>query len=126
MYSIQTNNAPKALGPYSQGFVCNGLLFVSGQIPIDPQTNALIEASITDQVEQIFKNIEAICSEANTNLNNICKLTIFLTNLNNFSKVNAVFAKRLQQPYPARETVEVAKLPLNAAIEISAIAKVDL
>ena len=124
MKYIETTDAPQALGPYSQGVVAGNMLFISGQLAIDPTTNQLLTGDIKTQTLQILNNLAAICKAAGTSLNKIAKLTIYLQDLQDFAIVNATMAEVLSKPYPARETVQVAKLPLNATLEISAIVSV--
>lgn len=119
---IATTTAPAAIGPYSQAIHKGNLLFVSGQIPLNPSTNQLVEGGIKDQTRQVFKNIGEILKEANTTYENIVKITVFLTDLTHFPQVNEVFQEFLQEPYPARSTIQVAGLPKSAKIEIEAIA----
>lgn len=118
---INTEKAPAAIGPYSQAIKVNNFLFVSGQIPVHPQTGE-IPASIDDQTHRVMKNIEAILSEANLNWNNLVKTTIFLQNLSDFATVNEIYASYFSDAYPARECVQVSALPKNVLIEISVIA----
>jgi len=122
--TIQTNHAPQAIGPYAQAVQTGKLLFISGQIPIDPKTNLLIEGDIQTQTRQIFKNINAILKAANTSLENIIKITIFMTDLTYFTQVNEICAEILPQPFPTRSTVQVTALPKNAQIEIETIAEI--
>lgn len=118
---ITTDKAPAAIGPYSQAIKVGNLLFVSGQIPVNP-LNAEIPATIEEQTHQVMKNIEAILTEANLNWNNLVKTSIFLQNLDNFSTVNEIYASYFSDAYPARECVQVSALPKNVLIEISIIA----
>jgi len=119
--AIATDNAPSAIGPYSQAVSTGTLLFVSGQIPLDPGTGKLIDGGIEIRTEQILKNIEAIAREAGTDLSRVVKTTVFLTDLNAFQRFNAVYARFFDSCPPARSTVQVAALPLNSDIEIEAI-----
>ena len=119
---IATQQAPAAVGPYSQGVLTGDLLFLSGQIPLDPATGQLVGGSISEQTERIMANVQAILREAGCDLENICKTTIFLTNLDNFKAVNAAYAKFFSSHPPARSTVGVAALPLGAEIEIEVVA----
>ena len=121
---IATTKAPAALGPYSQGISTGNLVFISGQLPIDPATGKLLEASIGEQTKLIMRNIEAVAKEAGTSLKNIVKTTIFLTDLGNFQEVNTAYGSFFNEPPPARATVQVAALPLGANIEIEAIATI--
>ena len=118
---ITTDKAPAAIGPYSQAIKVGNLLFVSGQIPVNP-LNAEIPETIEEQTHQVMKNIEAILTEANLNWNNLVKTSIFLQNLDNFSIVNEIYASYFSDAYPARECVQVSALPKNVLIEISIIA----
>lgn len=120
---IKTTNAPAAIGPYSQAIQSGNLLYISGQIPLDPVTNSPLQGSIQDQTRQIFRNIEEIIKSASpqASLQNVIKITVFLTDLSDFAKVNEVFKEVLHTPYPARSTVQVAALPKNMSIEIESI-----
>ncbi|AWD32454.1 Putative reactive intermediate deaminase TdcF [Candidatus Kinetoplastibacterium sorsogonicusi] len=120
---IHTNKAPKAVGPYSQAISLtnNKLVFLSGQIGLDPLTGKIVSDSFEDQVRQSFKNMYEVIKASGGTLDNIIKLNLFLTDLNNFSIVNNIMSELLSQPYPARSTVEVKGLPKNAKFEIEAI-----
>lgn len=118
---IFTPNAPAAIGPYSQAILSNETLYCSGQIALDKDGN-LKNSNIKDETVQIFKNINAILNEVNMTFENIVKSTIFLKNMDNFSTVNSIYAKYFKSSPPARETVEVSRLPKNVNIEISVIA----
>ena len=118
---IYTEKAPKAIGPYSQAVSAGGFTFVSGQIAINPETGDLMNASIKDQAEQVLKNLLAICEEANGSLADIVKLTIYITNMNDFAVVNETMQKYFSEPYPARVTVEVSALPLGVNVEMDAV-----
>ena len=119
---IQTDKAPTAVGPYSQAVRSGDFLFCSGQVPIDPASGQLIQGTISEQAHQVMKNLSAVLEAANLNLANLVKTSIFLKNMDDFTAVNEVYASYLTKPYPARATVQVAKLPLNADVEIEAIA----
>lgn len=119
---IKTANAPAPIGPYNQAVLANNMLFVSGQIAIDPKTNQLIIADIETETRQVMENIQAILEEAGMNLNNVVKSSIFITDMNNFSKINAVYGKYFEIDAPARETVQVVRLPKDVNVEISVIA----
>ncbi|EKN7724940.1 RidA family protein [Listeria monocytogenes] len=119
---IQTSSAPKALGPYSQAVKVNGLIFTSGQLGINPETGELADGT-TKQAEQAFKNIAAVLAEAGSGLDKIIKATVFFKNLNEFKAVNEVYATFFSSDFPARSAFQVAKLPLDAAIEIEVIAE---
>ena len=118
---IFTEKAPKAIGPYSQGVVAGNTFYISGQVPLNPETSSRIEGDIASQAKQVISNIENICIEAGASLSDIVKLNIYLTDLSNFSDVNEVMQERFAEPYPARATVEVAGLPLGVEIEMDAI-----
>jgi 2-iminobutanoate/2-iminopropanoate deaminase len=118
---IATESAPAAIGPYSQAVRIGDLVFCSGQIPLDPNTMQIVEGGIEQQANRVFANMSAVATEAGANLSDICKLTIFLTNLADFAVVNDIMARHFSQPYPARSTVEVSALPKAALIEIEAI-----
>ena len=118
---IFTEKAPKAIGPYSQAVSAGGFTFVSGQVAISPETGDLMNSSIKDQAEQVIKNLKAICEEANGSLADIVKLTIYITDMNDFAVVNETMQKYFSEPYPARATVEVSALPLGVNVEMDAV-----
>ncbi len=118
---IQTEKAPRAIGPYSQAVRSGALVFLSGQVPLDPETMRLVEGGIEEQTEQVFDNLAAVAAAAESNLGQALRMTIYLTDLGNFKTVNEIMARRLDAPYPARVTIGVAALPANAMIEIDAI-----
>jgi reactive intermediate/imine deaminase len=119
---ISTTEAPQAIGPYSQAVKANGVVYLSGQVPFDPATMQIVEGDIATQARRVFANLRAVCRAAGGDLNQIVKLTIFLTDLGHFAEVNAVMAEEFgEPPYPARSTVQVSALPRGAAIEIEAI-----
>jgi|TARA_B100001540_G_C15613685_1_gene554307 reactive intermediate/imine deaminase len=122
---ISTTNAPQAIGPYSQAVKTKNLMFISGQIPLDPTTGNLVEGSIEDEANQVLKNLKSICEAAGYTLDDAVKITIFLTDLGNFSVVNDVMKEHFSEPYPARATVEVSGLPLGVNVEIEAIISID-
>tara|TARA_B100000674_G_scaffold164056_1_gene131528 strand:+ start:300 stop:770 length:471 start_codon:yes stop_codon:yes gene_type:complete len=122
---ISTTSAPQAIGPYSQAVKTTNLMFISGQIPLDPVTGNLVEGSIEDQANQVLKNLRSICEAAGYSLDDAVKITIFLTDLSNFSVVNDVMKEYFSEPYPARATVEVSGLPLGVNVEIEAIISTD-
>ena len=123
---IFTNNAPAALGPYSQAIQWGDVVFISGQIPLIPASAELNNKTFNDQASQVIDNLEAICKEAGGNLNNILKLTIFLTDLSKFDEVNEIMSKRFSEPFPARATVEISKLPKGVDIEMDAILSIEV
>jgi 2-iminobutanoate/2-iminopropanoate deaminase len=118
---IATDNAPQAIGPYSQAIQYGDFLFVSGQIAIDPKTGNIIEGDIEAQTEQVLKNISAIITEAGMSLQNTVKCTCFLKDMNDFVRFNSVYENYFNESPPARETVEVARLPKDVLVEVSAI-----
>ena len=118
---IATKDAPPAIGPYSQAIPHGDLLFVSGQIALDPQTGNLVEGDIEAQTGQVLKNIAAIIDAAGMTLQDVVKCTCFLKDMSDFAKFNAVYEKYFGQSLPARETVEVARLPKDVMVEVSAI-----
>lgn len=119
---IMTNDAPKPIGPYSQAVLANNLLFVSGQIPLNPATGKVDSTDIKIQTKQVMENIKAILTASNMNFTNIIKTSIFITDMNNFSQVNEVYGSYFTSDFPARECVQVCKLPLGVDVEISVIA----
>tara|TARA_B100000927_G_C16460038_1_gene467490 strand:- start:1761 stop:2138 length:378 start_codon:yes stop_codon:yes gene_type:complete len=120
--TIEIPNAPSPVGPYSQAIKYNGLTIASGQIAIDPKTGILDTSSIENETHQILKNIDALLEAGNLKRDNILKCSIFLKDMNDFDKVNEIYSNFFNKPYPSRETVEVARLPKDANIEISFIA----
>jgi 2-iminobutanoate/2-iminopropanoate deaminase len=120
--AIFTQKAPKPVGPYSQAILINDFLFISGQIPTDPESGQIISGSIEVQTRQVMANIKAILNEAKMDFSNIIKSSIFLTDMNNFSSVNEVYAASFGEIPPARECIQAARLPKDADIEISVIA----
>jgi 2-iminobutanoate/2-iminopropanoate deaminase len=123
--AIQIPNAPAPVGPYSQAILAGGMLFVSGQIPLNPSTGQLEMNSIEEATHRVMKNIEALLSEAGLTFEHVVKTSIFLQDLSDFQAVNGIYASYFQGVPPARETVEVARLPLDVNIEISCIALVN-
>ena len=119
---INTKDAPAAIGPYSQAVKSGSLLFVSGQIPIDPETGTVIIGGIEAATHRVMKNIEAILETAGYTFDQVVKTTIFIKSMDDFAKINAVYATYFSGKYPARETVEVSRLPKDVEIEISVIA----
>ncbi|MEE4603992.1 MAG: RidA family protein [Desulfobacteraceae bacterium] len=118
---IATDQAPAAIGPYSQATQCGNLLFVSGQIPINPKTGDLVEGDIEVQAKQVLENLQAIIKSAGMTLQNVVKCSCFLKDMEDFVKFNAVYNSYFAESLPARETVEVGRLPKDAQVEISAI-----
>ncbi|HWX25239.1 MAG TPA: RidA family protein [Vicinamibacteria bacterium] len=119
---ISTDSAPKPIGPYSQGVIAGGLFFLSGQIPIDPQTNEIVTGDIESQTECVLKNVMAILKEAKMAAENVVKSTVYLADLEDFPAMNKVYARYFGKALPARSTVQVAALPKSARIEIDVIA----
>ncbi|MDP3467608.1 MAG: RidA family protein [Daejeonella sp.] len=119
---IYTEKAPEPIGPYSQAVLTGNMLFISGQIPIDPATNQLISGSIGDEARQVMKNLEAVLLSAGFLFEDVVKVTIFLSDMNHFSEVNEIYGSYFRSDFPARETVAVLGLPKNVNVEISAIA----
>jgi len=124
-HSVQTDNAPKAIGPYSQGIKCNGFLFVSGQIPLDPATMQMVEGGIREQTERVLVNIKGVLEAAGSKLSRVVKTTVFLADLNDFTEMNEVYANFFREAPPARSTVQVSRLPRDVRIEIDAIALIE-
>jgi len=125
MRKIITENAPKAIGPYSQAVIAGGFMFVSGQIPINPSNGEHIRGSITEQTQQVLENLSAVLSAGGYSLNDVVKVSVFLKSMDTFTEMGAVYKMFFESDPPAREAVEVAKLPLDFDIEISAIAYKD-
>lgn len=118
---IQTDAAPAAIGPYSQATRAGQMVFLSGQIPLDPATGALVEGDIGAQARRAFENLKAVCAAAGGSLDDIVRVGLYLTDLSQFAAVNAVMGEYFAQPYPARSTIEVSALPKGAAFEVDAI-----
>ncbi|MDH6363137.1 2-iminobutanoate/2-iminopropanoate deaminase [Enterococcus sp. PF1-24] len=124
MKILHTDHAPQAIGPYVQGKIVNGLLFASGQIPLDPTSGEIIGTTIEEQTAQVMKNIAAILKEANATFDDVVKTTCFLNDMNDFAAFNEVYAQAFGEVFPARSAVEVARLPKDVLIEIEIIASV--
>ena len=124
---ISTDKAPQAIGTYSQAVCTTGgsTIYLSGQIPLIPESMEMIEGDISDQIHQVFKNLNAVCQQAGGNLNDIVKLNIFLTDLNNFPVVNEIMAQYFDQPYPARAAVGINELPKGAQVEMDGIMVIE-
>ena len=120
--AIVTEAAPAAVGPYSQGIVCGNLLFVSGQLPIDPSSGELVSGSIEEKTRQVLSNLRAIAEAAGASLEDVVKTTVFLKDMNDFAAMNGVFAEYFPNTPPARAAIQAAALPKNADIEIEAVA----
>ena len=119
--TIHTDRAPAAIGTYSQAVNHNGLIFVSGQIPLDPQSMEVVEGGIEAQIRRVFDNLSAVCTAADGSLDDIVKLTIYLTDMGDFPQVNAIMEQYFSAPYPARAAIGVASLPKGVAVEMDAI-----
>lgn len=122
---VSTENAPGAIGPYSQAIKTNGMVFCSGQIPIDPSTGQFVSDDIAEQTEQVFKNLEAVLKAAGAGFENVVKTTVFLADMNDFVAMNEVYARFFVENKPARATVQAARLPRDAKVEIECIAVIS-
>ena len=123
---ISTNKAPAAIGPYSQAIQWGDVVFISGQVVFIPATGKLNNNTFEDEVNQVIDNLDAICKEAGGSLDNILKLSIFLTDLANFDAVNNLMKERFSEPFPARSTIEVSRLPKDVNIEMDAILSINV
>lgn len=123
--AVTSPGAPKAIGPYSPAIRAGQLLFLSGQIPLDPDSGEIVGTDITAQTEQVFRNIGALLAAAGASFSHVVRTTVFLADLNDFSAMNAVYAQHIAQPAPARSTVQVSRLPRDARVEIDVIAVLD-
>ena len=119
---ISTDKAPAAIGPYSQAIEVNGMVFTSGVIPINPATGELVTGTVEEQAEQAIGNLAALLTESGVKLENVIKTTVFIKNMDDFGKINEIYAKYFTKDFPARSCVEVARLPKDVLIEIEAIA----
>ena len=119
---ISTDQAPAAIGPYSQAIEVNGMIYTSGMIPIDPSTGELVTGSVEAQAEQAISNLEALLAASGSSIEKAVKTVVFISNMDDFGKINEVYAKHFKEPYPARSCVQVARLPKDVAIEIEAVA----
>ena len=125
MKTISTANAPAAIGPYAQGNIAGGLLFASGQIPLDPETGEIVGSTIEERTAQVMKNVAAILEAAGTDFDHVVKTTCFLNDMNGFAAFNAEYAKSFGEVRPARSAVAVEKLPKGALVEVEVIAEVN-
>lgn len=125
MKTISTTSAPAAIGPYAQGNIAGGLLFASGQIPLDPETGEIVGSTIEEQTAQVMKNVAAILETAGTDFDHVVKTTCFLNDMNDFAAFNAEYAKSFGEVRPARSAVAVEKLPKGALVEVEVIAEVN-
>ena len=119
---VSTTNAPGAIGPYSQAIKAGGMVYCSGQIPIDPVSGAFVSEVVGEQTEQVLKNLSAVLDAAGTGLNNVVKTTVFLADMNDFAEMNEVYGRFFSENKPARATVQAARLPRDAKVEIECIA----
>ena len=122
---VSTDQAPAAIGPYSQTVRHGGFVFLSGQIPLDPATGALVEGDIATQARRVFDNLRAVCAAAGGSFDDVVRVGIYLTDLGDFAAVNAVMAENFAAPFPARSTIEVSALPRGARVEVDAILAFD-
>ena len=123
MKKVSTPNAPAAIGPYSQGIIAGGLLFASGQIPLDPATGTIVSGGIEAQAHQAFTNVKNLVEAAGTTMSAVLKVTVFMADMADFAAVNAIYAQYFTEPYPARSAVAVKSLPKGALIEVDVIAR---
>ena len=123
---ISTNKAPAAIGPYSQAIQWGDVVFISGQVAFIPESGELNNNTFEDEVNQVINNLDAICKEAGGGLDNIIKLSIFLTDLSNFDAVNSLMKEKFSEPFPARSTIEVSRLPKDVNIEMDAILSIEV
>jgi 2-iminobutanoate/2-iminopropanoate deaminase len=119
---VRTEHAPQAIGPYSQAVRAAGFVFASGQIPIDPETGQFVSGGVAEQTEQVLRNLSAVLEAAGTNLESVVKTTVFLADMNDFAAMNEVYGRYFKEDAPARATLQAARLPRDARVEIEAIA----
>lgn len=122
MKTIDTQNAPKAIGPYSQATITESLIFTSGQIPMDPATGEIVSGDITVQARQALENLKNILEAGGSGMDRVIKTTVFIRDMNDFPTINKIYSEYFSQPYPARSCIEVSRLPKDARIEIEAVA----
>lgn len=118
---IHTNQAPAAIGTYSQAIQCNSTVYISGQIPLDPETMMLVGEDLKSQIQQVFKNLQAVCAAAGGSLKDVVKMTVYLCNLEHFGLVNQVMNDYFTEPFPARAAIEISALPKGSQVEVDAI-----
>ena len=123
--AVSSPDAPKAIGPYSQAVRAGQLLFLSGQVPLDPATGEIVSGDIAAQTRRVFENLAAVLKAGGRSLNDVVRTTVFLADMNDFAEVNKVYASYFSEPYPARATVQVARLPKDARVEIDVIASYE-
>lgn len=122
MEEVSTDDAPDAIGPYSQGIVDDGKVYVSGQGPVDPQTGEVVSDDVTEQTERTLENVGAILEAAGTSLENVVHANVYVTDMDDYETVNEAYAEYMTEPYPARAAMEVSRLPIEIAVEIEVIA----
>lgn len=120
-HPVSTPHAPAAVGPYSQAIQHGNIVFLSGQIPLDPQTGKMVEGDIAEQAHRVFRNLRAVCEAAGSGLDGLVKLNVYLTDLGNFATVNEIMKTYFEEPYPARAAVGVSALPLGAEVEMEGV-----
>lgn len=122
MEEVSTDDAPDAIGPYSQGIIDDGQVYVSGQGPVDPQTGEVVSDDVTEQTERTLENVGAILEAAGTSLENVIHANVYVTDMDDYEAVNEVYAQYMSEPYPARAAMEVSRLPIKIAVEIEVVA----
>lgn len=122
LQKVQTSGAPAAIGPYSQAVVAGGFVFTAGQIPLDPRSMQMVEGGIAEQTEQVMTNLQAVLGEAGAALSSVVKTTVFLRDMNDFAAMNEVYGRHFGDHAPARSTVQAARLPRDASVEIECVA----
>ncbi|VTT86225.1 Endoribonuclease L-PSP [Halorubrum sp. DM2] len=122
MEEVSTDDAPDAIGPYSQGIIDDGQVYVSGQGPVDPQTGEVVSDDVTEQTERTLENVGAILEAAGTSLENVVHANVYVTDMDDYEAVNEVYAQYMSEPYPARAAMEVSRLPIKIAVEIEVVA----
>ena len=125
MKEISTKHAPDAIGPYSQGIIDDGRVYVSGQGPVDPKTGEIVSEKVSEQTAQTLQNIGAILDAAGTSLENILQANVYVTDMDNYEEVNEVYAEYMSEPYPARAAMEISRLPIDIEVEVEVIAKTE-
>lgn len=123
MEEVSTNHAPNAIGPYSQGIIDDGRVYVSGQGPVDPETGEVVSEDVSEQTAQTLQNIGAILDAAGTSFENILHANVYVTDMDNYDEVNEVYAEYMSEPYPARAAMEILRLPIEIEVEIEVVAK---
>ncbi len=121
---ISTKKAPGAVGPYSQGVKCGGMVYTAGQIALHPETGQMVEGGIKEQTHQVFANLKAVLEAAGTSLENVVKTTVFIVNMDEFGDVNEVYGEYFDEGFPARSCIEISRLPMDALVEIEVVAQV--